>query len=125
MDNHLHVLVRLDPEVAASWSDQEVVRRWGRLFPRRDKARQPLPVSNDWVEWRLKDPAWVVTARARLQSRSWFMKYKLALPDRRSPLAGFVARRNARRFLAGELSCSFLSPPKIHAPRMESPQTRT
>jgi REP element-mobilizing transposase RayT len=74
MDNHLHVLVRLDPEVAASRSDEEVVRRWGRLFPPRDKARQPLPVSNDWVKWRLKDPAWVATARARLQSLSWFMK---------------------------------------------------
>ena len=64
MDNHLHVLVRLDPELAAGWSDEEVVRRWGRLFPPRDKSRQPLPVSNDWVEWRLKDAAWVAKARA-------------------------------------------------------------
>jgi hypothetical protein len=45
MDNHLHVLVRLDPEIASAWSDEEVVRRWGRLFPPRDEARQPLPVS--------------------------------------------------------------------------------
>jgi hypothetical protein len=45
MDNHLHVLVRLDPDAATGWSDQEVVRRWGRLFPPRDKFRQPLPVS--------------------------------------------------------------------------------
>jgi hypothetical protein len=74
LDNHLHLLVRLDPEVAKSWSDDEVVQRWGRLFPPRDKSRQPLPVSKDWVEWRLKDAAWVATARARLQSLSWFMK---------------------------------------------------
>ena len=47
MDNHLHVLVRLDPDVAKSWSDEEVVRRWGRLFPPRDKSRQPLPVSKE------------------------------------------------------------------------------
>jgi hypothetical protein len=72
--NHLHLLVRLDPDVAKGWSDEEVVRRWGRLFPPRDKARQPLPISNDWVEWRLKDAKWVATARARLQSLSWFMK---------------------------------------------------
>jgi hypothetical protein len=26
-DNHLHVLLRLDPEVGAAWSDEEVVRR--------------------------------------------------------------------------------------------------
>ena len=42
MDNHLHVLVRLDPEVAEDWSDDEVVRRWGRLYPPRDKSRKPL-----------------------------------------------------------------------------------
>jgi hypothetical protein len=74
MDNHLHVLVRLDPEVAAAWSDEEVVRRWGRLFPPRDKKRQPLPVSNDWVQSRLRDAGWVATTRQRLQSLSWFMK---------------------------------------------------
>jgi len=39
------VLVRLDPAVAGGWSDEDVVRRWGRLFPPRDQARQPLPVS--------------------------------------------------------------------------------
>ena len=74
MDNHLHVLVRLDPDVSKVWSDEEVVRRWGKLFPPRDKSRQPLPVSKSWVEWRLKDVEWVATARARLQSLSWFMK---------------------------------------------------
>ena len=55
MDNHLHILLRLDPEVANGWSDEEVVRRWGRLFPARDKSGQPLPVTDDWVQWRLKD----------------------------------------------------------------------
>jgi REP element-mobilizing transposase RayT len=74
MDNHMHVLLRLDPDVAASWSDEDVVRRWGRLFPPRDKSRQRLPVSNAWVEDRLKHPDWVATARSRLQSVSWFMK---------------------------------------------------
>jgi REP element-mobilizing transposase RayT len=32
MDNHLHLLVRLDPADGQAWSDEEVVRRWGRLF---------------------------------------------------------------------------------------------
>jgi hypothetical protein len=48
MDNHLHILARLDPEVAQGWSDEEVVRRCGRLFPPRDKGRQALPVSEEW-----------------------------------------------------------------------------
>jgi hypothetical protein len=74
MDNHLHVLVRLDPDVAEGWTDEEVVRRWGRLFPPRDKSRHPLAVSKAWVVWRLQDAKWVATARQRLQSLSWFMK---------------------------------------------------
>ncbi len=74
MDNHLHVLVRLDPDVAKDWSDEEIVRRWGRLFPPRDKSREPLPVTQTWVQWRLQDPQWVATVRERLQSLSWFMK---------------------------------------------------
>ncbi len=55
LDNHLHLLVRLDPQVAKGWSDEDVVRRWGRLFPPRDKTRQTLPVTDAWVQDRLKD----------------------------------------------------------------------
>src|SRR5271165_5389820 len=29
LDNHLHLLVRLDPDVARGWSDEGVMRRWG------------------------------------------------------------------------------------------------
>ena len=72
-DNHLHVLLRLDPDLAQAWSDEEVVRRWGRLFPPRDKSRQPMPVTQHWIQWRLKDARWVARARRRLQSLSWFM----------------------------------------------------
>jgi REP element-mobilizing transposase RayT len=74
MDNHLHLLVRLDPEVAANWSDDEVVRRWGRLYPPRDRSRRPLPISEEWVQGRLKDIPWVAKTRERLSSISWFMK---------------------------------------------------
>ena len=71
MDNHLHVLVRLDPLTAAAWSDEEVVRRWGRLYPPRDRKRQPLPVSDQWVEEQSKNPAWIAMAREALGSLSW------------------------------------------------------
>ncbi len=73
LDNHLHRLVRLEPDVAAGWADEEVVRRWGRLFPPRDRARQAVPVSDAWVQERLRDVRWVVIARQRLESLSWFM----------------------------------------------------
>ena len=42
MDNHLHLLLRIDPEVASNWSDSEVVERWFRLFPPRGSDRKPL-----------------------------------------------------------------------------------
>jgi hypothetical protein len=74
MDNHLQLLVRLDQDVARSWSDEEVVRRWGRLFPPRDKSGGALPVPEAWVKWRLEDAKWMATIRGRLQSISWFMK---------------------------------------------------
>jgi hypothetical protein len=50
MDNHLHVLLRLDQDIATSWSDEEVVRRWGRLYPPRDKSGEALPVPEAWVQ---------------------------------------------------------------------------
>jgi hypothetical protein len=74
MDNHLHVFVRLDPSVAAGWSDDDVVRRWDRLFPRRLKPGQSPGLADDRFQQRLKDPAWVARARERLQSISWFNK---------------------------------------------------
>ena len=40
----MHLLVRLDPVVAQGWSDEDIVRRRGRLFPPRDKARHVAPV---------------------------------------------------------------------------------
>ena len=91
MDNHLHVLVRLDPEVASGWSDEEVVRRWGQLFPPRDESRKPLPVTDDWVRQCLKDGRKVKKYRERLQSLSWFMKCL------KEPLARLANRQDQTR----------------------------
>ena len=55
LDNHLHLLLRLDPEQAAQWSDEDVASRWGKLFPPRDKEQKPIAVSKDWLEKRMKD----------------------------------------------------------------------
>jgi hypothetical protein len=73
MNNHLHVLIRLDTVIATSCSDEEVVRRRGRRCPPRYKSGRPPPVTDDWIQWRLKDIPWVATARERLQSLMWFM----------------------------------------------------
>jgi hypothetical protein len=74
LDNHLHVVLRLNDTRATGWSDEEVVRRWGRLFPPRGKDREPLEATDTWVAAMLQDELWVATARERLNSLGWFMK---------------------------------------------------
>ena len=74
MDNHLHLLLRIDPEVANGWSDSEVVERWFRLFPPRGSDRKPMKVSKEMVAARVGNADWVTGARKRLSSLGWFMK---------------------------------------------------
>jgi hypothetical protein len=74
LDDRIHILLRVDPDITKAWSGEEVVRRYGRLFPPRGKRREQLPVSSEWVRAMLKDAGWVASARERLQSLGWFMK---------------------------------------------------
>lgn len=74
MDNHLHLLLRLDSQRAASWSREEVARRWLTLFPIRDAHGRPLPVTEERVSRLAEDVDWVAKMRDRLRSLSWFMK---------------------------------------------------
>jgi hypothetical protein len=73
LDNHLPLLVRRDPETVKNWSDEEVIRRWARLFPPRDKIRRPLGVSDDWVKGRLLNAACGCARGARARGPFWTM----------------------------------------------------
>jgi hypothetical protein len=90
-DSEVHILVRLDPELADDWSDEEVVRRWGSLFPPQDRARKPLLVTDDWIRGRAGDTAWVAQAKSRLQSLGWFMK------SLKEPLSRMINRQEQTR----------------------------
>jgi len=74
MSNHYHLVVKLAPEEAESWSDDEVLRRWTALY------RGPLLVQQYRAGKTLTAAEQAtlqsVTAvfRARLTSLSWFMK---------------------------------------------------
>jgi hypothetical protein len=37
MSNHIHLILRSRPDVVAAWSDDDVARRWLRLFPKQRK----------------------------------------------------------------------------------------
>jgi hypothetical protein len=74
LDNHLHVLCRLDPAVADGWSDQEVVRRWIAVYsPACLDADDPAAVQA-WIDHQCQDAARVGRYRQRLQDLGWFMK---------------------------------------------------
>ena len=74
MSNHLHVVVRLDPERAASWSREQVLERWTGLFS--------LPLLAE--RYRAGDAlgkaelaqldTFVSVYRNRLADLSWFMR---------------------------------------------------
>jgi hypothetical protein len=74
LDNHLHVLVRLDPDLMKDWSDEEVARRWGTLYPPRNRKRQIVPISSEWLQSKVSDPEWIAKTRKKLGSLSWYMK---------------------------------------------------
>ena len=74
MDNHLHLLLRLDSRRAEAWTPEEVARRWLTLFPVRDLAGKPLPVADARVRERAADPDWISRTRKKLGNLGWFMK---------------------------------------------------
>lgn len=75
MGNHFHVLIRNRPDIRDSWSNEEVIRRWNQLFPkRRTDIGQPEQLTALEFASMLNDPAWVAERRARLGHISWFMR---------------------------------------------------
>ncbi len=75
MANHMHLVIRTRPDVAADWSDDEVALRWWTLFPQR---RTPFGVPEHPTSEELNhiknSPAGLADKRHRLASVSWFMK---------------------------------------------------
>jgi hypothetical protein len=71
MSNHYHLVLHVNEEGARNWSDEELIRRWGLLFPN-DAGKLSALKNNgsapDKCEETLKK--W----RDRLKSISWFMR---------------------------------------------------
>ena len=66
LSSHFHLVVRLDPDSARGWTDEEVLDRYGRLFRTPAAEARRLPAD--------KKKERVATFRTRLQSLSWFMR---------------------------------------------------
>jgi REP element-mobilizing transposase RayT len=61
LSNHYHVVLFVDDTAATKWSDNDVIARWGSIFPKDTKKHSHIPS---------KLPLW----RERLTSISWFMR---------------------------------------------------
>jgi REP element-mobilizing transposase RayT len=73
MSNHTHVVLRIDPTVPQTWSDEETARRWSRL------SRTLEPEQPNHIEARVRrllaQPQRLEEVRRRLGSLSWFMRF--------------------------------------------------
>jgi len=74
MINHYHTILRLRPDIVASWSDWEVATRWLKLFPpRRRSGSKPASATEEEIRALTQCPARIAMLRKRLCSLSWFM----------------------------------------------------
>ena len=75
MSNHFHCVLRTRPDVVQEWSDEEIARRWWRLFPqRRNEDGSPAdPTDADLLAIH-GDASVLAERRLRLSSVSWFMR---------------------------------------------------
>ena len=74
MSNHLHVVLRIDIEIANRWTDREVLEQWHKLFNGDDLTRK-------FTKGELVEPHEVIKLkhaiaiyRSRLCDISWFMR---------------------------------------------------
>lgn len=74
MDNHLHVLTRLDPDDAKEWTAEEVIRRWIAVYPPRTLDLDDSKLVTAWVQHQAQNLKQVELLRQRLSDLGWFMK---------------------------------------------------
>ena len=101
MSNHVHVVIEVDPETAATWSSEDVARRWLTIFGRSGRKNVPLALRIAAIAADLER---VAVLRHRLGSLSWFMR---ALNE---PIARRANREDecTGRFWEGRFKCQAL-----------------
>eukprot|EP00913_Durusdinium_trenchii_P028424 g26652.t1 len=85
MHNHLHVVLRSRPDVVAAWSEEEVARRWLRLFPpRREDDGSPAEPTDAELLTILGNAEVLAERRKRLSDVSWWMRCTAEVIARRA-----------------------------------------
>ncbi len=75
MSTHIHLVLRSRPDVVATWSDEEVARRWLRLFPkRRNEDGSPAEPRQNEIDMIIDQADVLAERRTRLSDMSWWMR---------------------------------------------------
>jgi len=75
MGNHLHLVVRLRPDLVQGWSEAEVARHALAVLPvRSGPGLEPLRVTSELVERYAGNKTWLKKQRQRLSSPSWLLR---------------------------------------------------
>jgi len=97
MSNHLHAVLRVEPDRCKHWSDEEVLLRWARAMRHQESnapAIPPAPVSSERI----------AQLRLRLSDLSWFMRCLNEPIARRANAEDAVTGR----FWEGRFRCQLL-----------------
>ncbi|MCO6455428.1 MAG: hypothetical protein J5I93_09030 [Pirellulaceae bacterium] len=75
LSNHLHLVARTRPDIAAGWSDEEVACRWKLAWPawQPDEKRWVRQPTDEEIERLLGNPSKLEYARLGLSNLSWLM----------------------------------------------------
>ena len=75
LSNHFHLLLRNRPDIVATWSDEEVARRWLMICPvRKSKGGEPAEPTESDLATITNNPQKLKEIRERLSHISWFMR---------------------------------------------------
>ena len=75
LSNHVHLILRTRPDVVATWSDEEVARRWMMLCPHRKNADgSPCEPTEPEIKSIAGCPVKTKEIRERLSNISWWMR---------------------------------------------------
>jgi len=75
LSNHMHLILRSRPDIVATWSDNEVARRWMMICPhRRSSDGLPLPPTEAEIRSIAGCPVKCGKIRKRLSNISWWMR---------------------------------------------------
>ena len=112
MSKQLHLVLRSRPDVVEGWSDEQVARRWLRLFPsRRNNDRPAAGPSPPELHAITGDSAILADRRQRLSDLSWWMRctaqHIACMSNREEGVTGpFFGSRSKSRLLLNEDSLS-------------------